>query len=152
MKKIKLSEQVTVGGWKCSGTLAARIILFTTKTPASKFTRGFAVSDAKWHVVVRLGNWIFLQWIYDGLRFPVFGMVQAHLQPPTICFTSAKRHKATAKHDEILLRTMDETPEDQHSEPEGLNRCTHSPSPPKKMGVSKNRGTPKWMVYNGKPY
>ena len=20
------------------------------------------------------------------------------------------------------------------------------------MGVSKNRGTPKWMVYNGKPY
>ena len=22
----------------------------------------------------------------------------------------------------------------------------------KKMGVSKNRGTPKWMVYNGKPY
>jgi len=21
-----------------------------------------------------------------------------------------------------------------------------------KMGVSKNRGTPKWMVYNGKPY
>ena len=23
---------------------------------------------------------------------------------------------------------------------------------PKNMGVSKNRGTPKWMVYNGKPY
>ena len=23
---------------------------------------------------------------------------------------------------------------------------------PKQMGVSKNRGTPKWMVYNGKPY
>ena len=22
----------------------------------------------------------------------------------------------------------------------------------KHMGVSKNRGTPKWMVYNGKPY
>ena len=22
----------------------------------------------------------------------------------------------------------------------------------KYMGVSKNRGTPKWMVYNGKPY
>ena len=22
----------------------------------------------------------------------------------------------------------------------------------KKIGVSKNRGTPKWMVYNGKPY
>jgi len=22
----------------------------------------------------------------------------------------------------------------------------------KDMGVSKNRGTPKWMVYNGKPY
>jgi len=21
-----------------------------------------------------------------------------------------------------------------------------------KMGVSKNRGTPKWMVYTGKPY
>ena len=21
-----------------------------------------------------------------------------------------------------------------------------------KMGVSENRGTPKWMVYNGKPY
>ena len=20
------------------------------------------------------------------------------------------------------------------------------------MGVSKNRGTPKWMIYNGKPY
>ena len=23
---------------------------------------------------------------------------------------------------------------------------------PKQEGVSKNRGTPKWMVYNGKPY
>ena len=23
---------------------------------------------------------------------------------------------------------------------------------PLHMGVSKNRGTPKWMVYNGKPY
>ena len=23
---------------------------------------------------------------------------------------------------------------------------------PKEMGVSKNRGTPKWMVYKGKPY
>ena len=23
---------------------------------------------------------------------------------------------------------------------------------PSYMGVSKNRGTPKWMVYNGKPY
>ena len=23
---------------------------------------------------------------------------------------------------------------------------------PMQMGVSKNRGTPKWMVYNGKPY
>ena len=22
----------------------------------------------------------------------------------------------------------------------------------KEVGVSKNRGTPKWMVYNGKPY
>ena len=27
-----------------------------------------------------------------------------------------------------------------------LQVCVHS------MGVSKNRGTPKWMVYNGKPY
>ena len=24
--------------------------------------------------------------------------------------------------------------------------------PLKVIGVSKNRGTPKWMVYNGKPY
>ena len=30
----------------------------------------------------------------------------------------------------------------------GYTRC-----PPKNhLGVSKNRGTPKWMVYNGKPY
>ena len=28
----------------------------------------------------------------------------------------------------------------------------HHSSPLTKTGVSKNRGTPKWMVYNGKPY
>ena len=28
----------------------------------------------------------------------------------------------------------------------------YRPRPFEEMGVSKNRGTPKWMVYNGKPY
>ena len=28
----------------------------------------------------------------------------------------------------------------------------HRERSPKQMGVSKNTGTPKWMVYNGKPY
>ncbi len=28
----------------------------------------------------------------------------------------------------------------------------HEGLPEYYMGVSKNRGTPKWMVYNGKPY
>ena len=32
------------------------------------------------------------------------------------------------------------------------NHSLSSPVIPFKMGVSKNRGTPKWMVYNRKPY
>ena len=37
------------------------------------------------------------------------------------------------------------------------NSFQHSENPTKhrhqnQLGVSKNRGTPKWMIYNGKPY
>jgi len=34
----------------------------------------------------------------------------------------------------------------------GRNRNTCCKMMKVDMGVSKNRGTPKWMVYNGKPY
>ena len=32
-----------------------------------------------------------------------------------------------------------------YNHPKSLNVCTY-------LGVSENRGTPKWMVYDGKPY
>ena len=33
-----------------------------------------------------------------------------------------------------------------------IQRDTLQGAIPNQLGVSKNRGTPKWMVYNGKPY
>ena len=39
-----------------------------------------------------------------------------------------------------------------NSSQDGQDLINLSSNKVSKMGVSKNRGTPKWMVYNGKPY
>lgn len=70
-------------------------ILLTTRTPVSRFTRG-KVSDAKRRLVWGWGRGF-------TNEFTMFRLCKSCWTISCPC--SAKLHKATAKHDEILLRT-----------------------------------------------
>ena len=47
---------------------------------------------------------------------------------------------------------LDAGPEDKRHQLAPTHKHTRKRTHQVHMGVSKNRGTPKWMVYNGKPY
>ena len=62
-----------------------------------------------------------------------------------------KQRRPEARYLKKILTQSDE--QSHHSlEIHGVSRELVSRLPVLHMGVSKNRDTPKWMVYNGKPY